>query len=87
VTTAEQDLVDRAVAMLRRAVTAPAPAGTLHFGLFALARLLEEIAHAGAAGAELPEPVRDAALEIAQHVVDHGVHVTVVPRSDHQEEP
>jgi hypothetical protein len=78
VTAAERALLYRAVEELRRVVTAPPPAGTLHYGLFALARLLEEIARVhGPDGPEgsVGDAVAEAALEIAHHVVDHGVQL------------
>ncbi|WP_433782112.1 hypothetical protein ACQPX6_19620 [Actinomycetospora sp. CA-101289] len=71
----ERALLERAVEDLRRVVETP-PAGTLHFGLFALSRLLEEIARADRRPRAVPDAVGEAALEIARHVVDHGVHTT-----------
>ncbi|WP_433025779.1 hypothetical protein [Actinomycetospora sp. CA-053990] len=77
-TPAERALLERAVEELRRVVTTP-PAGTLHYGLFALSRLLEEIAHAEGSEGVVADPVAEAAVEIARHVVDHGVHLTREP--------
>jgi hypothetical protein len=73
VTAAQRAVLDRAVAILRGSVaTRPPPAGTLHFGLFALSRLLEEIARVPGTATD---PVGEAALEIARHIVDHGVRL------------
>jgi hypothetical protein len=79
VTADERALMDEAVEALRGVVTARPPAGTLHFGLFALARLLEEIARVHGPDAAGTDPVSEAAVAIARHIVDHGVHVTRPP--------
>jgi hypothetical protein len=76
VTAAERELLDRAVGILRRSVaTRPPPAGTLHYGLFALSRLLEEIARSHGPTGVLTDGVDATALEIAHHIVDHGVQL------------
>jgi hypothetical protein len=76
VTAAQRALLDRAVAILRGSVaTRPPPAGTMHFGLFALSRLLEEIARVHGPDGAVTDPVGEAALEIARHIVDHGVRL------------
>jgi hypothetical protein len=72
---AERALLDEAVGTLRGLVAARPPDGTLHFGLFALARLLEEIAHVHGPDEAVTDPVSDAAVAIARHIVDHGVHL------------
>jgi hypothetical protein len=77
-TAEERALLDEAVVALRRVVAERPPPGTLHFGLFALSRLLEEIARAHRPGGVVVDPVGETALEIARHIVDHGVRV---PRS------
>ncbi len=75
-TAAQRALLERAVAILRGSVaTRPPPAGTLHYGLFALSRLLEEIARVPGPDRAATDPVGEAALEIARHLVDHGVHL------------
>jgi hypothetical protein len=91
VTAAERELLDEAVAALRRVVAERPPPGTLHYGLFALSRLLEEIARVHGPDGAVTDPVDEAALEIARHIVDHGVRL---PRSatgpghqDTEEEP
>ena len=85
-TTADKVLLDRAVSILRALVAARPPAGMLHFGLFALARLLEEIAREHPASGRVPEEVARAALEIARHIVDHGIALSpdAVPDPTHQ---
>jgi hypothetical protein len=75
VTADERALLDRAVGVLRQVVASPPPAGTLHFGLFALARLLEEIARVHGAEGAVTDPVDEAALAIARHIVDHGIRL------------
>ncbi len=74
-TAEERELLDEAVATLRRLVAERPPPGTLHYGLFALSRLLEEIARAHRPGGVVVDPVGEAALEIARHIVDHGLQV------------
>lgn len=75
-TAAQRALLERAVVVLRGTVaTRPPPAGTLHYGLFALSRLLEEIARAHGPDGAGTDPVGEAALEIARHIVDHGLRL------------
>jgi hypothetical protein len=69
--------MDQAVEALRGVVAGRPPAGTLHFGLFALARLLEEIARVHGPDEAVTDPVSEAAVAIARHIVDHGVHLTL----------
>jgi hypothetical protein len=76
VTAAERALLDEAVKALRGVVAHRPPAGTLHFGLFALARLLEEIARVHGPDDAVMDPVSEAAIAIARHIVDHGVHLS-----------
>jgi hypothetical protein len=74
VTAAQRALLDQAVVILRaRVATRPPPAGTLHYGLFALSRLLEEIARSHGPDGVATDPVGEAALEISRHIVDRGV--------------
>jgi hypothetical protein len=76
VTAAQRALLDQAVVILRaRVATRPPPAGTLHYGLFALSRLLEEIARSHGPDGVATDPVGDAALEISRHIVDQGVRL------------
>lgn len=76
-TAAERALLDEAVGTLRHVVAERPPAGTLHYGLFALARLLEEIARLHGPDEAVTDAVTEAALTIARHIVDHGVHLTL----------
>jgi hypothetical protein len=75
VTDDERALLDQAVADLRRVVAERPPPGTLHYGLFALSRLLEEIARSHGPDGVATDPVGDAALEISRHIVDQGVRL------------
>ena len=72
---AERALLDEAVVTLRHVVAESPPPGTLHYGLFALSRLLEEIARVHGPDGVVDGPVGDTALEIARHIVDHGVRL------------
>jgi hypothetical protein len=74
-TAADRALLEQAVERLRTVVAERPPTGTLHFGLFALARLLEEITRAHGSEGRVPDAVGQAALEIARHVVDHGIAI------------
>jgi hypothetical protein len=91
VTAEQRALLDQAVVILRATVaTRPPPAGTLHYGLFALSRLLEEIARSHGRRGVATDPVGEAALEISRHIVDQGVRLaepaTTPDHQDHRED-